>query len=431
MPVAHSLRGPAPPRRAVSRQLGALLTAEAISMLGSRITFVAVPWLILVTTDSALLAGVAGFAEMLPYVLSGLIGGPIVDRVGPRPTAVTADAASVLAVAGIPLIAYCEGVSFGALLVLIALAGALRGFGDAAKRALLPRTIAAAGLSTERGTAMYDGTCRASTLVGLPLAGVLIATLGPAVVLLFDALSFAVSALIIGALVRVGHADAAARAESKQQGYADALRDGFRYVRGDRLIVGVMAMLFATNLFDQAFATVFVPVWVRDGPHGPAALGVIGTAFGLGAVAGNLLYTVLAPRLPRRRTFGICFFLGGPAQLLALALTDRVWVVLTTAAIAGALMSTVNPILMASVYRRIPTHLHGRVISVLIAVSWAGIPFGGIVGGWATDVLGLHTAALLAAIGYLAVTVSPFLFPAWQELDETPHPERNKAVATV
>jgi MFS family permease len=415
----------------VNRQLGALLTAEALSMLGSRITFVAVPWLVLTTQDSALLAGLAGLAEMLPYVLAGLIGGPIVDRVGPRPTAVAADTASVLAVAGIPVIAYCDSVSLGALLTLIALAGALRGFGDAAKRALLPRTLAAAGVDTERGTAMYDGTCRASTLVGLPLAGVLIAAFGPAVVLLFDALSFAASALIIGILVRVGHADAAALAESEHQGYAAALRDGFRYVRSDRLILGVMSMLFATNMFDQAFATVFVPVWVRQGPHGPAALGVIGTAFGLGAVAGNILYTVMAPRLPRRLTVGVCFFLGGPAQLLALALTDRMWTVLVTAALAGALMSTVNPILMAAVYRRIPTHLHGRVISVLIAVSWAGIPFGGVIGGWATDRLGLQNAALVAALGYLAVTVAPFLFPAWRELDARPRPESARAVVAA
>ena len=413
-----------------SRQLTVLLAAEAISMLGSRITFVAVPWLVLTTTDSALLAGVAGFAEMLPYVLAGLIGGPIVDRVGPRPTAVVADAASVLAVAGIPLLAYTQRVSLGTLLALIALAGALRGFGDAAKRALLPRTIAAAGLTTERGTTLYDGISRASTLIGLPLAGVLIAALGPAAVLLFDAATFGLSALLIGALIRVGSADAAARDETEQQGYAAALLNGFRYVQQDRLIVGVMSMLFVTNMFDQAYATVFVPVWVRDGPHGPAALGVVGTAFGLGAVAGNILYSVLAQRLPRRRTFGICFFLGGPAQLLALALTDRVWVVLVTAAISGALMSTVNPILLAAVYRRIPVHMHGRVISVLISVSWAGIPLGGVLGGWATDLLGLHTAALLAAIGYLAVTAAPFVFPAWQALDRS-EPATREAIATA
>ncbi|WP_433829554.1 MFS transporter [Actinoplanes sp. CA-015351] len=418
------------PANPMNRQLVVLLAAEGISMLGSRITFVALPWLVLTSTDSALLAGVAGFAEMVPYILAGLIGGPIVDRVGPRPTAVVADAASVLAVAGIPLFAFYQSASLGVLLALIALAGALRGFGDAAKRALLPCTIAAAGVSTERGTTLYDGVSRASTLVGLPLAGLLIAAFDPATVLLFDAATFGVAAVLIGALLRVGFADAAACDETEEHGYGAALRNGFRYVRDDRLILGVMSLLFVTNMFDQAYATVFVPVWVREGPHGPAALGVVGTAFGLGAVAGNILYTVIAPRLPRRRTFGICFFVGGPAQLIALAFTNEVWVVLTTAAISGALMSTVNPILLAAVYRRIPAHMHGRVFSVLISVSWAGIPLGGVLGGWVTDVLGLRTAALLAAIGYLAVTAAPFVFPAWQALDRA-EPAARKAVAAV
>ncbi|GAA4600197.1 MFS family permease [Actinoplanes octamycinicus] len=399
------------------RGLAGLLAAEAISLLGSRITFVALPWLVLTSTDSALRAGLAGFAEMLPYVLAGLLGGPIVDRVGPRPTAVAADAASLLAVSGIAIVTTTDTVRYHTLLGLIALAGALRGFGDTAKRALLPRVIADAGLTTERGTTLYDGISRAATLLGLPLAGLLVAAVGPARVLLVDAATFGLCALLITVYVTAG-ATGHHPAEDEEGGYAAALRCGFRYVRQDRLIIGIMSMLFATNLFDQAFATVFVPVWVRESPHGPAALGVLGSAFGIGAVAGNLLWTVIAPRLPRRTTFAVCFLAGGPAQLFALALTDRLWLVLAAAALAGALMSTINPILLAAVYERIPVRVQGRVMSVLIAFSWAGIPLGGVLGGWAADELGLRTGALLAAIGYLTVTLSPFLFSVWRSLDE-------------
>ncbi|GAA2865445.1 putative drug antiporter protein precursor [Actinoplanes cyaneus] len=410
------------------RGLAGLLAAEAISLLGSRITFVALPWLVLTSTGSALMAGVAGFAEMLPYVLAGLLGGPIVDRVGPRSTAVAADVASLLAVSGIPLMVTTENVSYHTLLGLIALAGALRGFGDTAKRALLPRVIADAGLSTERGTTLYDGISRVATLLGLPLAGLLVAAVGPARVLLVDAASFGVCALLISIYVRTAPT-APGPAEEDEGGYAAALRCGFRYVRQDRLIIGIMSLLFATNLFDQAFATVFVPVWVREGPHGPAALGVLGSAFGIGAVAGNILWTIVGPRLPRRGTFAVCFVIGGPAQLFALALSDRLWLVLTVAAMAGALMSTINPILLAAVYERIPVRVQGRVMSVLIAFSWAGIPLGGVLGGWAADELGLRTGALLAGIGYLAVTLAPFVFPAWHSLDE--HRSRETRTKTL
>ncbi len=104
--------------------------------------------------------------------------------------------------------------------------------------------------------------------------------------------------------------------------------------------------------------------------------------------------------------------------MFALALSDRLWLVLAVAAVAGALMSTINPILLAAVYERIPVRVQGRVMSVLIAFSWAGIPLGGVLGGWAADELGLRTGALLAGIGYLAVTLAPFVSSAWHALDE-------------
>ncbi|WP_231956888.1 MULTISPECIES: MFS transporter [unclassified Actinoplanes] len=405
------------------RGLAGLLAAEAISLLGSRITFVALPWLVLTSTGSALLAGVAGFAEMLPYVLAGLLGGPIVDRAGPRPTAVAADVASMIAVIGIPVLYATGAVPYHTLLVLIAVAGALRGFGDTAKRALLPRVIAAAGLSTERGTTLYDGISRVATLLGLPLAGLLVAAAGPARVLLADAASFGACALLITLFVRAG-STGQPPADDEEGGYAAALRCGFRHVRQDRLIIGIMSMLFVTNLFDQAYATVFVPVWVREGPHGPAALGVLGSAFGIGAVAGNILWTIVGPRLPRRSTFAVCFLLGGPAQLFALSLSDRLWPVLAIAALAGTLMASINPILLAAVYERVPVRMQGRVMSVLIAFSWAGIPLGGVLGGWAADDLGLRTGALLAGIGYLLVTLAPFVSSAWHALDEHRAPGR-------
>ncbi|MDT5024838.1 MAG: hypothetical protein QOE61_1264, partial [Micromonosporaceae bacterium] len=68
-----------------------LMAAEAISLFGSRMTFVAIPWLVLVTTGSATRTGIVAFAEMLPYVLASAAGGPLVDRLGPRRAAIGMD----------------------------------------------------------------------------------------------------------------------------------------------------------------------------------------------------------------------------------------------------------------------------------------------------------------------------------------------------
>ena len=132
----------------MSRRAGfaGLMTAEAISLFGSRMTFVALPWLVLVETGSATRTGVVAFVEMLPYVVACAAGGPLIDRVGPRTASIVMDAASVVAVGAIPLLYRAGGLGFGALVLLVGVAGLVRGLGDTAKGVVFPAVVARAGV---------------------------------------------------------------------------------------------------------------------------------------------------------------------------------------------------------------------------------------------------------------------------------------------
>nr|WP_221378803.1 MFS transporter [Actinoplanes polyasparticus] len=90
------------------------------------------------------------------------------------------------------------------------------------------------------------------------------------------------------------------------------------------------------------------------------------------------------------------------------------WLILAVAFGAGLAIAAVNPILMAVGYERIPAHLRGRVLGVIGALSFAGLPLGGLLGGLAVDSISLRTALLIAAFLYLAVTLAPF--PALRRL---------------
>ncbi len=391
-----------------------LLAAEIVSIAGSRVTFVALPWLVLATTGSAARTGAVSAAETLPYVLAMALGGRVVDRLGSRRLAIAADATSAVVVALVPLLYSARALSFTGLVAVVAIAGAARAFGDLSKQTLLPTAVAASGLSMDRATALADGGSRLAGLLGLPLGGVLIAWLGAGNVLYVDAGSFAFCALVVGALVRLPAAPPAAEAG---EGDSAAVRGGLGFLRADRLVLGVSLMVLATNLFDQANGAVFIPVWIRDHLHSPAALGLLGAAFGVGAVAGNVAYTALADRLPRYATFAVGFLIGGSPRLFAMGLSDRLAVVLAVSFGAGVAIATVNPIMSAVAYERIPEHLRGRVVGLVGAIAWAGVPLGGLLGGWAVDWLGLRTALLVAATGYLAVTLAPFALPGWRALD--------------
>jgi len=279
-----------------------LMTAEGISLFGSRMTFVAVPWLVLVTTGSATQTGVVAFAEMLPYVLACASGGPLIDRLGPRRTSIAMDAVSVVAVGAIPVLHRAGHLTFGLLVTVVAVAGLIRGLGDTAKRAVFPRVVASAGVDLTRATAIHDGLARAGTLIGAPLAGVLVAATDAPSVLLIDAASFGVAAFLVALFVPVAARTNAAEINPSGElrlSYVGQLREGIAFVRRDRLMLGIMLMLFLTNLLDQAYGSVFVPVWAKEFFGSPIGLGLASGAFAAGAVTGNLAYTVLAPRLPR------------------------------------------------------------------------------------------------------------------------------------
>jgi hypothetical protein len=72
--------------------LVAFLVANVVSVCGTRVSAIAIPWFVLMTTGSPFKTGVVALAEMAPLVLSKAIGGPLIDRIGGRRMSVTADA---------------------------------------------------------------------------------------------------------------------------------------------------------------------------------------------------------------------------------------------------------------------------------------------------------------------------------------------------
>jgi MFS family permease len=136
----------------------------------------------------------------------------------------------------------------------------------------------------------------------------------------------------------------------------------------------------------------------------------------LGAVIGNAAITWLAPRLPRRMTYAIGFFLAGTPRYLAMALFGTLSPVLAVVFVSGLGAGGINPILGAVLYERVPRRLQARVLGTVNATAWAGTPFGSLAAGLAVSSLGLRTALLSAAAIYALATLPPFIFPVWRQM---------------
>lgn len=404
------------------------LLAEAISLTGTRVSMVAIPWFVLTTTGSATQTGLVAFAEMAPLVTLKALAGPLVDRVGARRVAIGADLGSFVAVGLVPLLHLADLLTFPVLLGLVALAGALRGPGDGAKHAMIPALVEHADVPTERATGLASTVERTASMAGAALAGVVIALVGPTAALALDAASFLVSAVVLlattGVLRRPARATTADDTGSPEAPYLHRLREGWRFLRSDPLLLGLSMMVAATNLLDQAYISVLVPVWAKETGGGAAAIGTMFAVFSGAAVAGAALASVYAARLPRYTTYLVAFLVCGSPRFVVLALESPLWVVLAMAVVAGFGAGFINPVLGAVVFERIPAHLVGRVSALNSALCWSLIPFGGLLGGLLVGGAGMAGAMLVCGAGYFAATVLPALRPQWREMDRRPEDSR-------
>src|SRR5262249_46345605 len=106
-------------RRAVS----ALVAAETVSVLGTRMTYLALPWFVLVTTGSPSKMSLVLAAEILPMAVLGIPSGSVVQRLGSRTTMLVSDLARAPILASIPLFYSAGALSFELLLAIVALLG--------------------------------------------------------------------------------------------------------------------------------------------------------------------------------------------------------------------------------------------------------------------------------------------------------------------
>jgi MFS family permease len=407
------------------RGLAGLLGATGVSLLGTRMSFLALPWFVLTTTGSPTRTGVVAFAEMAPYVGVQALGGPLVDRLGAKRISVGTDVVAAIFVGAVPALQAMHVLSLPLLACLVAVAGAARGAGDAARDVMVPGVGELAEASLERSSGLYDGVSRLAGLVGAPLAGALVLVMSALGVLAIDAGTFAVSAVLVATLVPQAAQPPAQPGDSlrAEASYLSSLAEGFRYLLADRLLLAIAAMVLVTNFVDQAGGAVLSPVWAHEIAHSSLALGLMGGAFSLGAVAGNAVTTWLGPRMPRRMTYAVGFFMAGAPRYLALALFTRVSPVLAVVFVGGLGAGGINPILGAVEYSRVPRHLQARVLGAVGASAWAGIPFGSLAGGLAVSIFGLRPALVAAAVIYGVTTLTPFVFPVWREMDRPPPPD--------
>ncbi|MEY9840071.1 MFS family permease [Streptacidiphilus sp. EB103A] len=383
--------------------------SQLTSSLGDQVFPFAVATSVLLNDKSVTGFGAVLAARALGMALCVLIGGVVADRFPRTRIMASVDVLRALVVAGAALAVV--GAPTWALALLVLLVGAGEAFFEPAYESLLPRLVAKNQL--EMANSLTTATERVLGVLGPTVAGAVVAVVGARSALLFDAATFAVSAvLLVG--VRVKSAD---RSVASGNSLVGEVMEGFRAARARPWVWAVLLMSVFHMLTTVPVWFVLLPERLLRSQSDTIGYGVVLAAFSAGAMVGGIL--VRRGRRSGSGTMALLSLLPFGLAVGLLGVTTSVPVLALASIPAGAGLASFQVLWMSALQRHIPDELLGRIMSLDWLSSTAAAPVGYAVVGLALARVPVWTISLTGAVLFLLSTLAPLLVPGVREFGGT------------
>jgi MFS family permease len=400
-PVSEPLPSPedASPTPGLRRNRAFVLlwSAATVSVFGSFVTRIALPFVaILVLSAGPAEVAVLRSLELVAALLVGFVVGAWVDRLRRRPVMIAADLARAVLLGSIPVAAIGGWLSLPQVFIVAALAAVMTTFFDVADRAYLPTIVDRSELV--RANSALTATSAAVEFTAFGVAGFLVNLLTAPIAILIDAVSFVVSAVLLGGIRRPEPPPPPA---ADREPVLHEIAEGLRLVVHDPVLRGLLAGVMGLAAMWGVFGATWL-LFVTDELHlDPAVIGVVAALGGLGSLAGALV----AERAVRRYGIGrlviVSLVLAAIGNLL-IPLAPAGLPVLAVAFLLGQQLIgdtavTVFDVTEVSVRQaRVHDRALGRV-NATVRVAMVLAQLGGtIAGGLVAEAVGLRAAAFLA-----------------------------------
>jgi MFS family permease len=380
-----------------------LLVAEVVSTTGAQMTWLALPWFVLVTTGSATRMSFVVAAELLGLAALGLPGGALLRQFGAWRTMVACDVARAPLMLVIPLL-HWSGVDAFAVLLIVAFAlGAFAAPYFAGQRIIVPELLGEDESLVGRANALFQGATRVTMLLGPVVGGILIAAVSAPTVLVVDGATYVVSAFLLVAFVP---RPPLLPADGEDRG----VRQGLRFLLREPLL-RVWVPVFAIG--DTAWTAFFVAVpvlVVTRFDADPRVAGWLLASFGVGAVLGNVVsYRLLVERVHGLTVVAACV-LGQALPLWLLTMHPPAWAASAALAASGLANGIVNPSIHALLTLRVPPPLRPSVMTTMAILYGLVQPIGVFAVGPVLDEFGAQPVLVAFAgvqtLAMLAIVVS-------------------------
>ncbi|MEM4990088.1 MFS transporter [Collimonas sp. H4R21] len=354
-----------------------LMVGSFAAFLGEQLTTVALPWLVLKLSNDSLALGTVLAVVAVPKILFLVLAGVVVDRHSPRTVLVCALAGGTVLLTAVGAMLLHDLLALWMVYLFACGMGLAGAFAIPARVAMLPRLIDPRQL--QPANAMLMGVTQVSMLGGPLLAGLLAASAdGLGLVFLLNACCFLLATVTVPRLQP--------RPQPAQSHHVPLLATivpAAKWLWSDRVLRTLISYWAVVTLLLAGPVQVGLPLWVdRQLGGGASAFGILIAANGLGQLVG-IVCSGLRARKVANLGVAVCLIdgLAGMA-VLGMGFTHVLEAGLALMLAVGVGAGYVQVGLFTWIQRRIPTELHGRVLSILMLILITIAPLSALIAGY-------------------------------------------------
>ncbi|MHB8927769.1 MAG: MFS transporter [Bacillota bacterium] len=349
---------------------------QSISVLGTAVSSVAIPWLTLDLTRSAAQAGLMAAVGFVPYLLITLPAGVWADRLDRRRLMVLADVTRAVLMGSIPLASALGILTIAHLYIVQAGVSAGAALFDVGQSACLPNLVERGQL--QQANSRLQAAASAARIAGPAAAGVLVSIFGAAITVSADSLSYVVSVVTL-MVIRRSFQSVAVRPRPKE-GFLKSAAEGLSFLWRDQLLRALVMVAVLTN-FGQAISGAIEVFRVKE--ELALSSDAIGLIFATGSV-GSLIAALASEFISRRFRAGGIIVVGvgigiAGGVLLAIARTVPVFAAAAFLTYSSGVILAVQTTALRQTAT--PDQMLGRVSGASRLLTWGLIPVGSALGG--------------------------------------------------
>ncbi|HVM24936.1 MAG TPA: MFS transporter [Candidatus Limnocylindrales bacterium] len=395
-----------------NRNFSLLWVGQVVSLIGERIHIIALPFLVLQETRSALEVGLTFAATAAPNLLLGPLAGALVDRWDRRITMIACDLLRAVLLLAVP---FAIGIDVALVYLLAFLIATITLLFRPAKTAVIPSIVEERDLVTANSASSVADT--AADLVGLPLAGVIVATLSGSLELAFllGGATYVVSAILL-AVMSTPRQDLLTSPFRPRAVWREVV-EGFRFLRRQTELFSntIVSAVAQVAVGAEIVATVPYTERVLDLTVGLAdpeqVYALLLTAVALGSVFGGVAVGAIGERIPKGPMI-ISGFIGMGLTLVVAGMLTNPYLAIGVFFFTG-LFNMVFIIPTITLFQqRTPQPLMGRVVSSRQALVFGAIALSMGLSGWLSDLIGADVVLMVAGAICALAGATGLLIPA-------------------